>query len=112
MDITHSELASDTVVVKLSGKIMWGAESEEIEAVVADLLSQGKRTIIFDIAGVSRIDSTGIGRFIASYNKIAAAGGKMRMAGAASYLFQVFHTSGLDSVFRFYPDVDEACKAV
>jgi anti-anti-sigma factor len=112
MEITHSEIALGTVVVRLTGKIMWGAESERIEAVVSDLLNQGKRTIIFDIAGVSRIDSTGIGRFIASYNKIAAAGGKMRMAGAATYLFQVFRISGLDSVFRFYPDVDEACKAV
>ncbi len=112
MEITQSEIAPETVVLKLSGKIMWGAESEQIEAAVADLLAEGKRTIIFDIAGVSRIDSTGIGRFIACYNKIAAAGGKMRMAGAATYLFQVFHISGLDTVFRFYPDVDEACKAI
>lgn len=112
MEITQSEVAPGTVVLELSGKIMWGAESEKIEAAVSDLLREGKRTIIFDIAGVSRIDSTGIGRFIASYNKIAAAGGKMRMAGAASYLFQVFHISGLDTVFCFYPNVDEACKAV
>lgn len=112
MEITQSEIVPGTVVLKLTGKIMWGAESEQIEAVVGDLLLKGKRTIIFDIAGVSRIDSTGIGRFIASYNKIAAVGGKMRMAGAASYLFQVFHISGLDSVFCFYPDVDEACKAI
>jgi hypothetical protein len=33
------------------------------------------------------------------------------MAGAASYLFQVFHISGLDSVFRFYPNVEEAFNA-
>jgi anti-sigma B factor antagonist len=111
MEITQNEIAPATVVVTVTGKIMWGAESEKLEDVVAGLLRDGKRTIIFDIAGVNRIDSTGIGRFIASYNKIAAAGGKMRMAGAASYLFQVFHISGLDSVFRFYPDVEEACKA-
>jgi len=44
-------------------------------------LAEGARKIIFDLSGVTVIDSTGIGRFIASFNKIMAAGGEMRMAG-------------------------------
>lgn len=79
-------------------------------SLVEDLLREGKRTIIFNIASVTRIDSTGIGRFISSYHKIAAAGGEMRMAGATGTLFQAFHVSLLDTVFRFYPDVEAACK--
>ncbi|HUJ20147.1 MAG TPA: STAS domain-containing protein [Bryobacteraceae bacterium] len=110
MEISHTEIASGTVVVKLAGKVMMGAESEQIVNLVDDLLSQGKRTIIFDIAGVTKIDSTGIGRFISSYNKIAATGGEMRMAGAVGTLFQAFHVSLLDTVFRFFPDVETASK--
>ena len=67
--------------------------------------------IIFNIADVTKIDSTGIGRFISSYNQVAAAGGEMRMAGAPRFVFQAFHVCRLDTVFRFYPTVDEACKA-
>src|SRR5215471_14704092 len=106
--ITQNEVAPDTVVVSLAGKLMLGPDGEEIPGMVEEFLKQGKKTIIFDLAGLTTIDSTGIGRFIASYNKIMAAGGEMRMAGATGHLFQSFHVSLLDQVFPFYPSVEEA----
>jgi anti-anti-sigma factor len=111
MEISQHEISPDKVVVTLAGKIMMGPESEQIVKHVDDLLRTGKRIIIFDLAGVSHIDSTGIGRFISSYNKIMAAGGDMCMAGATGHLFDTFHVSLLDTVFRFYPTVEEACQA-
>ncbi len=111
MEISHSEIAPDIVVVTIAGKVMMGPESEQITALVSDLLNKAKHTIVFNMADVTRIDSTGIGRFIASYNQVAAAGGEMRMAGAPVFVFQAFHVCRLDTVFRFYPTVDDACKA-
>jgi len=110
MEISHREIAPGAIVVTVAGKVMMGTPSEQIVTLVEDLLRKDKRTIIFDIAGVTKIDSTGIGRFISSYNKIAAAGGEMRMAGATGTLRQAFHVSLLDTVFRFYPDVEAASK--
>jgi anti-anti-sigma factor len=110
MEISHRALAPAMEAVALSGKVMMGPESERIETLVADLLRQGTRVIIFDIAAVTHMDSTGMGRFISSYNKIAAAGGDMRMAGAAGHLFHSFHVSRLDTVFRFFPTVEEAAN--
>ena len=108
MEISHSEVAPATVVIKLAGKLMLGPEGEQIVSLVENLLGQGKRLFIFDLAGVGAIDSTGIGRFISSFNKIMAVGGEMRMAGARAHVFQSFHVSLLDKVFRFYPNVDAA----
>jgi len=108
LEISHKEAAPGTIVVTLSGKLMLGADGENIPALVEQFLREGKKTIVFDLANVSVIDSTGIGRFIASYNKIVAAGGEMRMAGATGHLFQSFHISLLDQVFPFYPTVEEA----
>ena len=111
MEIHYTELSPGTMAVTVSGKVMMGQESERIERVVEELLRDGKRTIIFDIGGVTTLDSTGIGRFIASYNRIAEAGGQMRMAGATGHVFQAFHVSLLDTVFPFYPSIDDAAKA-
>jgi anti-anti-sigma factor len=110
MEITHTEFAPGTVVVRVTGKVMMGTESEKIVTVIEELLREGKRLIVFDMGGITKIDSTGIGRFIASYNKISAVGGKMRMAGATGTLLQAFHVSLLDTVFRFFPDVETASK--
>ena len=111
MEMNHKEIAPGTEVIALSGKLMMGPESEKIVTLVEDLVKQGRRTVIFDMSGVVAIDSTGIGRFISSYNKLGAVDGEMRMAGATGHVFQTFHISLLDTVFRFFPSVDEAARA-
>jgi anti-anti-sigma factor len=79
---------------------------------VTQLLARGKRSILFDIAGLTRIDSTGIGRFISSYNKIEEAEGRMGMAGATPHLRECFRATQLDRVFSFYDDVHTASAAM
>jgi anti-anti-sigma factor len=108
MEISHHEIAPGAVEVKLAGKLMLGSESEQIVTLVDELLRRGVRTIIFNLAAVTAIDSTGVGRFIWSYNKIAAAGGDMRMAAAAGHVLQTFRVSLLDTVFSFYSSLEEA----
>jgi anti-sigma B factor antagonist len=110
LEISHKDVAPDTVLVTLAGKLMLGADGEDIPTLVEGFLRDGKRTIVFDLSGVTVIDSTGIGRFIASYNKIAAVGGEMRMAGATGHLFQSFHVSLLDQVFPFFDTAEQAVK--
>jgi len=111
MEIQTNEIDPSTVAVTVAGKVMMGTNSEQIENLVDQLLREGKRTIIFDLSGVTTLDSTGIGRFISSFNKIMAAGGQMKMAAATGHIFQTFHVSMLDTVFPFYPTVEEAAAA-
>ena len=108
VEISHREIAPATVVIELAGKLMLGPEGDRIVSLVEEFLSQGKRKIVFDLSGVTTIDSTGIGRFIASFNKILAAGGEMRMAGATGHVMQSFRVSLLDKVFQFYGSVEAA----
>jgi anti-anti-sigma factor len=110
LEITHSEIAPETAVVTLTGKVMMGADSEPITTLVDQFLSEGKRVIIFDLSGVTRMDSTGVGRFIYSFNHITTAGAVMRMAGATGHIFDIFHVSLLDTVIPFFPTL-EAAKA-
>jgi anti-anti-sigma factor len=60
------------------------------------------------MSGVKRIDSTGIGRFIYSLNKVEENGGKLRMAGAQGYVRECFRVTRLDTIFQFCPSVEEA----
>jgi anti-sigma B factor antagonist len=110
MEINHREVSPGVEAIAIVGKVRMGPSSEPIVLVVDNLLKQGKRMFIFDLSGVTGIDSTGIGRFISCYNKVAAAGGDMRMAGAAGHVFDAFHISLLDTVFRFYATVEDAAK--
>ena len=104
-------MAPGRVVIALGGKLMMGSQGDRIVAAVDRLLREGVRTIVFDLSGITVLDSTGVGYFIHSFNKIAAAGGEMRMSGATGHVFQTFHVSLLDQVFRFFPSAEEAAGA-
>jgi anti-anti-sigma factor len=108
LEITHTETAPGTVVIKLTGKVMMGADSEPIVSLVDSSIATGKKIVIFDVSGVTRMDSTGVGRFIYSFNKLSGAGATMRMAGATGHIFDIFHVSLLDTVIPFFPTLEEA----
>ncbi len=91
---------------------MLGPEGQLLERTVDELLAGGYRNFVFDLAGVTHIDSTGIGRCIASLNKIMAAGGKLHMAAAVKPVREGFHVTRLDRIFRFFDDVDAARAAL
>jgi anti-sigma B factor antagonist len=107
-EMSHREVAPGKVLITLSGKIMMGAGGSEIVPLVEELLREGKRIIVFDITGVKALDSTGVGHFIVSFNKAAALGGEMRIAGATGHVFQTFHVSLLDQIFPFFSTPEEA----
>jgi anti-anti-sigma factor len=112
LEIQHREIEMGIVVIAVAGRIMLGDESTRIETLVAELLGQGHRNLVFDLAGVTHIDSTGIGRFIASLNKVFQAGGKLHMAAATKTVRDSFHVTRLDTVFKFFPDIESACAAL
>lgn len=111
MEIRHEEAGPGAAIVTLSGKVMLGTGTERITALVDELVSHGTKTVVFDLGGVTSLDSTGIGQFIASFNRITAAGGQMRMAAAAGHVLQTFRVSRLDRMFPFYASAEDAAKA-
>ncbi len=112
IQIAESQVKPGVALVTVSGKVMLGAEPAVIEETIARLLARGDRKIVVDLSGVSHIDSTGIGTFIASLGKVSQAGGALAMAAATGVVREGFRITRLDRVFRFYPDVESALKAI
>jgi anti-anti-sigma factor len=110
MEISQATLAPGKAVIRLAGKVTISEAPDRIGAAVETLVETGALTVVVDLSGVTALDSTGIGYLIAGYNRLAAAGGEMRMAGAAGHILQNFRVNQLDRVFRFYPSVEEAAE--
>src|SRR5580658_1737128 len=111
LEINQKEVAPATAVIRLEGNVMRGPDGERIEAVLNGALAQGLRRIVFDMTGVKRIDSTGIGRFIYCLNKVQESGGKLWMAGAQGYVRECFRVTRLDTIFQFCGTVEDALAA-
>jgi anti-anti-sigma factor len=112
LQIEQREAAPETIVLSLTGRVMLGEESAQIDTLITRLLGEGKRIFVIDLSGVTHIDSTGIGRFIAGFNKVFQAGGRLVMAGATGQVRDSFAVTLLDTVFRFYASTAEALSAV
>ena len=112
MELDHKEIDNGVVVVAVAGRVMLGVESQQIETLTKDLLAKGHRKLVFDMSGITRIDSTGIGRFISALNHVMRAGGKMHMAAAGGPVREGFRVTRLDTVFRFFGTVEEAAAGL
>ncbi len=97
-------------VITLRGKLMLGEEAGQIEALVPQLLASGQKNLVFDLSDLTHIDSTGIGRFIDTYSRLGQAGGQMRLAGATGAVRDSFRVTRLDTVFQFFPTVEDAVR--
>jgi anti-sigma B factor antagonist len=111
LQIEQREAAPGMVVISLAGRLMLGPESADLEALVATLVGQGVRKIIIDMGGVTHIDSTGIGRCIASLNKCMSSGTRLHMAGATGQVREAFRVTRLDRMFKFFDHVPDAESA-
>ncbi len=112
LQIEQREVQPGVVVVALTGRVMLGDESAKIESIFQQLLQEGRSRVVFDLTGVTHIDSTGIGRFISCLNKSRVAGGTLRMASASGQVRDAFRVTRLDTVFQFYNDVESALQGL
>jgi anti-anti-sigma factor len=79
-----------------------------VRQAVADLLARGRTHVVIDLAGVSFMDSSGVGALVGSLKLARKAGGELRIAGAAEQVREVLRLTTVDRVLRPYADVDEA----
>lgn|SRR5690242_16887972 len=110
--LEHHDLQPSTTLITLKGKLLLGRDSNELANLVPELIASGRLNLVFDMRGLTHIDSTGIGRFIDTYSRLAKVGGKMRLAGATGAVRDSFHVTRLDTVFSFYPTVESAVQGL
>jgi anti-anti-sigma factor len=112
VEIDHQEVKPGIMLIKLTGRLVLGPENGQLELLVSEKLSAGYRKFVFDLSGLSHIDSTGIGRFIFTFNKVSGAGGKLCMVAEEGHVRDGFRVTRLDTVFKFFPDVDSAVSSL
>lgn len=71
------------------------------------LVRQNKTKIVFDLSGVTHIDSTGVGIIVMSAGQVKQAGGKLRVC-AQGHVEHVLKLTSVDKVVELHPTVTAA----
>jgi anti-anti-sigma factor len=109
LEIQTRHLPPDIVVLEITGRIMLGRESQQLEAAVDKLvLEQQEKKIIFDLSGVTHLDSTGVGIIVTSAARMKQAGGELRLAGANKHIEHLLKVTSIHKLVSWAPTVTEA----
>jgi anti-sigma B factor antagonist len=112
LEIQTKHLPPDIVVLEITGRITIGRECKQLEWATDNLVREkNEKKIIFDLGGVTHMDSTGVGIIVMSAGMVKQAGGELRLAGANKHIESVLKVTSMDKLVSWNPTVTEAAAA-
>ena len=103
--------AGDVTVLDMDGKITIGEGSVTLRTSVRRLLEEGKKRILLNLAGVSYIDSSGIGELVSSYTAANKEGGQLKLLNLTQKIKDLLTITKLYTVFDVYDNEAEALNS-
>jgi anti-anti-sigma factor len=112
LSVERRQIPPDIVVLEMIGKIVLGNNSRDVELKLGEILADpANRKIIFDVSGITVLDSTGIGILVVSQGKINKAGASLRIAGATGFVEDTLKITSVDKLIQLYPTAVEAAAS-
>ncbi|WP_031515170.1 anti-sigma F factor antagonist [Desulfofalx alkaliphila] len=106
------ELEENTLFVRLSGEFDI-AVADKLRADLDNILDQSQvRHMIFNLADVNYIDSSGLGVILGRYKRLNKQGGKVAFVSPQPQVRRVLELSGLLTIISEYSDEDEALRKI
>jgi|ERR1700728_1104677 len=92
----------------MKGSIHAGAECARLEQEVDEMIAAQETRVIFDMAGVTHIDSAAIGTIVKCFTKLKRTGGALRIASAQPMILYSLKMTKLDTLIEMFPTAEEA----
>ena len=100
----------DVRILDCSGKITLGEGTMAVRNTVLDILKDGGKKIILNLADVNYIDSSGIGELVSTYTTVTNGGGQLKLLSLTKKIQELLQITKLLTVFQVY-DSESAALA-
>jgi anti-sigma B factor antagonist len=113
LDLRIADYALDgrTHLIEVEGQIdLYSAP--EFKERTTRVIETGAKCVIIDLAGVSFLDSTGLGVLVSALKRIRAARAELLLVVTDYDIERLFELSGLDGTFRIFRSRDDALEAL
>ena len=98
----HERREGDVAVLDLKGRFRISGGTLALHRSIRCLVDEGKTKIVLNLAGVTHIDSTGLGEFISSYVTLSNRGGHIKLVHLTERLQDIMAITKLLTVFDVY----------
>jgi anti-sigma B factor antagonist len=103
--------AGAVTILDLKGRLRIGGNACALHRSIRSLLFEKKYLILINFAGVSFIDSAGLGELVASQVSLGNQGGQIKLVGLSGTLRELFSATRLLQVFDTYDSEAEALES-
>jgi anti-sigma B factor antagonist len=104
-------VVAQVTILDVTGRIVLGDEIGDLRDAVRNLIADGKKKIILNLAGVDYIDSSGVGELVSSYTTVRNAGGELKLLNLTQKVQDVLYVTKLYTVFDVREDEFTAIKS-
>ena len=101
----------DVTVLILTGEMLLDDGDLAFRKCIHDLLDRGRTKILVDLAGVTYIDSSGVGMMAAKLKTVREKGGDMRLLRLNSRGHRLFSVAKLHTAFEIFNDESMALRS-
>ena len=108
LTIQTRHVEPDIVVLELLGRITMGNDCRQVEWTTRKLVDESRKKIIFDLTGITHLDSTGIGIIVTVAGQMRKAGGELLVAGANQHVEQILRMTAIDHIIALHPTAGAA----
>ena len=98
-------------VVDLTGRIALGESSANLHQTLKDLINNGNRQILINLASVTTIDSSGLGTLVAGYTSVETNGGVLKLENLSERASELMTITKLYTVFEIFDDEQAALNS-
>jgi anti-sigma B factor antagonist len=100
--------AGNVKVLDLSGQITFTQGDQLFKDKIHSLVHQGHKNILVNMAGVTHVDSAGLGELVGAYTTVTRAGGSMKLVNLTKRLTDLLSITKLLTVFDTFENEQDA----
>jgi anti-sigma B factor antagonist len=101
----------DVTVVDAVGRITLGEGASTFRDTIRDLVSNGQKKLLLNLAEVSYIDSSGIGEMVSGFTTVTNQGGQVKLLNLTKRVKDLLQITKLYTVFEVFDDEAAAVRS-
>ena len=95
-------------VIDLDGRITLGDGSALLRDLIRENLNKGHTKLVFNLAAISYLDSTGLGELVSGYRLVKSSGGELKLLNLNKKISDLLQVTKLYAVFDVHNDESQA----
>ena len=108
---SQSREVNGVTVLDLAGRITLGSGSQQLRDAIHNLVGEGRKKILLNLAEINYIDSSGVGELVGAFTTVRREGGDLKLMRLTKKVRDLMQMTKLYSVFDVKEDEASALAA-